>query len=45
MKFKFFISNAFVNPEKAAQFSGNPAAVVILNNDVSFHLLSLFMFN
>lgn len=42
MKLKFFISNAFVNPKKLA-FLGNPAAVVILDNDVSL-LFSSFLF-
>lgn len=36
MDFKFYIVNAFIDPEKGEKPSGNPAAVVVLDNDVSY---------
>lgn len=40
-EFTFYIGDAFTNPKKPS-FSGNPAAVVILKNDVRHFCFSKF---
>ena len=40
-KFKFYVGNAFADP-KRTDLSGNPAAVVILENDVSIDQLAYY---